>query len=76
MMPSETSVSIVAAPCRALVSAARWNGHAAHSATGAAHATRTHCQPGNRSAGTSDSSSDRSVSGTKKTRATISRRRR
>ena len=76
MMPSETSVSIVAAPCRALISAARWNGHAAHSATGAAQATRTHCQPGKRSDGTSDSSRDRSVSGTKKTRATISLRRR
>ena len=63
-------------PCRAFFSAARWNGHAAHSATGAAQATSVHCQPGNRTDGTSDKVSDRSVSGTKKMRATISRRRR
>ncbi len=36
MMPSETSVSIEDEPCRAFLSAARWNGHAHHSATGAA----------------------------------------
>ena len=76
MMPSETSVSIEAEPCRAFFSAARWNGHAHHSATGAAHATSSHCQPGNRSDGISDSISDRSVSGTKNTSATNSRRRR
>ena len=63
-------------PCRAFFSAARWNGHAAHRATGAAQATSVHCQPGNRTDGTSDKVSDRSVSGTKKMRATISRRRR
>ena len=74
MMPSETSVSIDDVPCRAFLSAARWNGHAHHSATGAAQATRSHCQPSNRSDGTSDSISDRSVSGMKNTRATISRR--
>ena len=49
MMPSETSVSIEDAPCRAFFSAARWNGHAHHSATGAAQATSSHCQPGKRS---------------------------
>ena len=76
MMPSDTSVSIVDVPCLAFFSAARWNGHAHHSATGAAQATSSHCQPGNRSDGISDSISDRSVSGTKKTSATISRRRR
>ena len=76
MMPSDTSVSIDDVPCRAFFSAARWNGHAHHSATGAAQPTSSHCQPGNRSDGTSDSISDRSVSGMKKTSATISRRRR
>ena len=75
-MPSETSVSIEDVPCRAFFSAARWNGHAHHSATGAAQPASSHCQPGNRSDGSSDSISDRSVSGMKKTSATISRRRR
>ena len=46
--PRDTSVSIEHAPCRAFVSAARWNGQAAHSATGAVSAIRTHCQPVNR----------------------------
>ena len=47
-MPSDTSVSIEDEPCRALRSAAAWNGHADQSTTGAATAIRTHCQPGNR----------------------------
>ena len=76
MMPTDTSVSIDASPCRAFFSAAWWNGHAAHPATGAARTTRTHCQPGNRYAGNSDSSTDTSLSGTKNTSATISLRRR
>ena len=45
-MPSDTSVSIEDVPCLAFFSAARWNGHAHHSATGAAHAISSHCQPG------------------------------
>ena len=52
VMPSDTSVSIDADPCRAFFSAAWWNGHAAHPATGAASATRTHCQPGTGTRGT------------------------
>ena len=48
--PIETSVSIVAAPWRALTTIARWNGHAAQVATGAASASATHCQPSNCSA--------------------------
>ena len=71
-MPSDTSVSIDAEPCRALRSAAWWNGHAAQTTTGAASATRTHCQPPNRNAGNSDNSTDRSLSGMKNTSATIS----
>ena len=74
MMPSETSVSIDAEPCRAFFSAARWNGQAHHSATGAAQPTSSHCQPANRRDGISESISERSVSGTKNTSATISRR--
>ena len=35
-------------PCLAFFSAARWNGQAAHSATGTVSATRTHGQPVNR----------------------------
>ena len=69
-------MSIEQAPCRAFFRAARWKGQAAHSATGAARATRTHCHPVNRSAGNSDSVIDRSLSGMKKTSARMSRRRR
>ena len=73
-MPSETSVSIEQAPCRAFFSAARWNGQAAQSATGAVSAMSTHCQPGNRYTGKRESRIDRSVSGRKKISATISLR--
>jgi hypothetical protein len=52
-----------------------WNGHAAQIATGAASTTRNHCQPGNRDQGNTDSTIDRSVSGTKNTSARISLRR-
>ena len=72
VIPSDTSVSIETDPCRALRSAAWWNGHAAQTTTGAASATSTHCQPGNRNEGNSDSSTDRSLSGTKNTSATMS----
>ena len=74
-MPSDTSVSIDEEKCRACRSAAWWNGHAAQIATGAASATRNHCQPGNRDQGNSDSRIDRSVSGTKNTSARVSLRR-
>ena len=70
-MPSDTSVSIEAEPCRAFLSAAWWNGQAAQITTGAASSTSTHCQPGNRKDGNSDSRIDRSLSGTKNTSATI-----
>ena len=74
-MPSDTSVSIEEEKCRACRSAAWWNGHAAQIATGAASTTRNHCQPGNRDQGKTDSTMDRSVSGTKNTSARISLRR-
>ena len=51
MTPTETSVSMVAAPCRALTAAARWNGHAPHTATGEASARHAHCQFRNCNAG-------------------------
>ena len=49
--PTEMSVSMVAAPWRALTIAARWNGHAPHSTTGEASASEAHCQSRNCSAG-------------------------
>ena len=45
-------MSIVAAPCRRFVHAARWNGHAPQTTTGAAKVSDSHCQFGNCSAGT------------------------
>ena len=74
-MPSDTSVSIEDERRRAFFRAARWNGHAAQVATGAASATRSHCQPGNRDQLNTDKTMDRSVSGTKNTSARISLRR-
>ena len=50
--PSETKVSMVVAPCRRLAHAARWNGQAPHTATGAASVSEAHCQCSNWSAGT------------------------
>ena len=72
-MPSDTSVSIDEDRCRACRSAAAWNGHAAQVATGTASATSSHCQPGNRVQGKTDSISEASVSGTKNTSASVSR---
>jgi hypothetical protein len=51
-VPSETRVSIVAAPCRRFVQAARWNGAPPHTTTGAASVRDSHCQKSNCSAGT------------------------
>ena len=51
VVPIEIRVSIVAAPWRRLVSAALWNGHAAHTITGAASVSDAHCQYVNCSAG-------------------------
>jgi hypothetical protein len=42
--PTDTSVSMVDAPCRRFAQAARWNGHAPHTATGAARVREIHCQ--------------------------------
>src|ERR671937_3222763 len=71
-MPSETSVSMDDEKCLACLSAAWWNGHAAQVATGAASPTSSHCQPGNLDHGNLDRFMDRSVSGTKNTRASVS----
>ncbi len=76
MTPSETSVSIDEAPCRALTNAARCSGHADQTTTGAASATTTHSQPGKRAAGSTESASGRSTIGMKSTAATTRRRHR
>ena len=56
------SVSIVAAPCRRLTHAARWNGQAPQTATGAASASASHCQFVNCSAGIIDIATTGTVS--------------
>ncbi len=43
---------MVVAAWRRLASAARWNGQAPHTTTGAARVSESHCQPSNCSAGT------------------------
>src|SRR5680860_1556498 len=57
LTPTEIRVSIVAAPWRALVKAARWNGKAPHTTTGEARVRASHCQLSNCNAGIIDSSS-------------------
>ncbi len=70
-VPSEISVSIVAAPWRRFVQAATWNGHAAHTTTGEIIASDSHWKLSNCSAGIIASSSG----GTDSSAAMISRRR-
>ena len=68
-VPIEISVSIVAVPWRRLAHAARWNGKAPHTTTGAASVSDSHCQLSNCRAGIIASSS----TGTASTVETISR---
>jgi hypothetical protein len=70
-VPTEISVSIVAAPCLRLAQAALWNGQAAHSTTGVTRFSDSHWKLSNCSAGTIASSS----AGTDSSAATIRRRR-
>ena len=58
-VPIEISVSIVAAPCRAFRSAARWNSSPLQNTTGVASASATHSQPVNCSGGTIASDDER-----------------
>src|SRR5689334_2966582 len=51
-VPTETRVSIVVAPWRALTQAARWNGSAPQTTTGDASVSESHCQLSNCQAGT------------------------
>ena len=70
--PSETSVSIVAAPWRRFAQAARWNGHAPQRTTGVASWRASHCQLLNCSGGTIETSR----TGRESSADTTSRRRR
>ena len=70
-VPIDTSVSMVTAPWRRFTAAARWNGQAPQSTTGAASASETHCHCGNCSAGTIASA----ITGTARTALTMSRSR-
>ncbi len=53
---------MVAAPCRAFRSAARWKGSPPHTTTGAASVSDSHCQYSNWSAGTIASTTTGSAS--------------
>ena len=70
-MPTDTSVSIVVARCRALTNVARWNGTADQNTTGVASAPATQRQPVKWNPGTIEMRS----SGTVSTAAGTSRRR-
>ncbi len=43
-VPMEIRVSMVAAPCFRFAQAARWNGSAPHTTTGAVNVSDSHCQ--------------------------------
>ena len=58
-VPSEISVSIVAARWRRLSAAARWNGQPPQNTTGVASASASHSQPRNWSGGAIASSGER-----------------
>ena len=71
-VPIEISVSIVAAKWRAFSAAARWNGHPAHSTTGADSANASHSQPVTRPGGTTTKTTgaiDSSVATTSRSRS-------
>ncbi len=68
-VPTETRVSMVAAPCRALVNAARWKGSPPQTTTGAASVRHSHCQLSNCSAGTME----RRITGTASRAETVRR---
>ncbi len=71
-VPRATSVSMVAAPCRAFVQAARWKGSPPQTTTGAARVSESHCQLSNWRAGTIASR----TTGTARAAETARRRRR
>ncbi len=66
--PTDTRVSMVAAPWRAFVQAARWKGSAPHTTTGEARVSESHCQLSNCSQGTIDIATTGTVSTAETTR--------
>src|SRR5664279_5894496 len=60
--PTLINVSIVAVACRAFAQAARWNGHAPQTTTGAANVRLSHCQLSNCNGDTMASTRTGSVS--------------
>nr|WRX71470.1 hypothetical protein [Actinomycetes bacterium] len=66
--PTEIKVSMVAAPWRALVTAARWKGQAPQTTTGEARVREIHCQLSNCSAGIIDRASTGTVNAAETTR--------
>src|SRR5664280_967229 len=73
LTPTEIKVSIVAAPWRALVRAARWNGYAPQTTTGEARVRANHCQLSNCNAGIIDISNTGRLSAAEITRRCRSR---
>ena len=71
-VPTEISVSIVAAPWRAFTNAARWNVQPAQNTTGVESASATHSQPSNCSGGTIVSSTSGTLSAIATTRRSFS----
>ncbi len=71
-VPTEISVSIVTAPWRRFCQAAWWKGQPAHSTTGVASCSESHCQFSNCSGSIIASSS----TGSERAAAKVSRRRR
>lgn len=71
-VPTDTRVSMVAAPCRAFVTAARWKGSPPQTTTGAASVSESHCQFSNWRAGIIDMR----TTGRASTAETVSRSRR
>src|SRR5690349_1777328 len=63
-VPTDTSVSIVDAPWRRLVTAARWKGQPPYPTTGAVNVSASHCQLVNCNAGTIDSTTTGTASPT------------
>ena len=66
--PTEISVSIVAVPCLRFAHAARWNGQAPQTTTGAASVSDSHCQDSNCSGGIVAIASTGSISASEITR--------
>jgi hypothetical protein len=74
-VPSETRVSIVAVPWRALISAARWKAKPLTKTTGVARPSASHGHPSNISGGTIDTSTRGTVRPAARSRRQVIERR-